>query len=632
MKKLIKYIGAFLTAALMFSVTSCNKIIEDDPTNVGLGIKVFFPTKVVAGQPMTINGSGFFDASEIVFPNNVVVTDFEIVSKDMIRVTAPSGIAAEGGKIIVRTSTDEAESRLPLTIGHTAISGYSKQDGESISGGEQLTIYGEDLEFISGVELLDADGNPQVIADEGFYRKGTSSVVFTIPKKNIFDGTFIGKVFTFDGQVFEMPELTYSPSSGGGHWETVKTTIWKGDGSAGTVSWSGQYRFAPEFNLSGEEIASIPQDVWAKMKTETFYVDIEAADPQIRVTTGWWSTMLTADDIFPGNELLTDNGDGTFTLAVNLAGTDLANVIDTEHLLFTGDRYVVKELYFSEEVWIEGEGHWEWVKTPVWKGDSSAGAVSWSGQYRFGLDGHDGNNECIATIPQELWDKMKTETFYVDLEATDPQIRVTTGWWSTTWTGNDIFPGNELLTDNGDGTFTLTVNLSGDPIVDLLDDQHLLFTGDRFTPTEIYFAEEVWVEGGGGGDDKKEVVFWENDGTHGEISWGGEYRFGLEGNDGQNECIATFPADVWKVIKGGTFYLEAKGSNWVQMRITDGWWSTTWTGNDITTGDPRIEDIGDGKYRIAINFEGDPLLNVLDSQHLLFTGGGYTPLRLYYIP
>ena len=31
----------------------------------------------------------------------------------------------------------------------------------------------------------------------------------------------------------------------------------------------------------------------------------------------------------------------------------------------------------------------------------------------------------------------------------------------------------------------LTVNLAGDPVVDLMDLQHLLFTGDRYTPLRI---------------------------------------------------------------------------------------------------------------------------------------------------
>ena len=84
---------------------------------------------------------------------------------------------------------------------------------------------------------------------------------------------------------------------------------------------------------------------------------------------------------------------------------------------------------------------------------------------------------------------MKAGTFYVDVQGADPQVRVTTGWWSTTWTGGDFQPGNELLTDNGDGTWTLPVTLSGDPIMDVIDVQHLLITGDRFTPLKLYFLE-----------------------------------------------------------------------------------------------------------------------------------------------
>jgi hypothetical protein len=51
--------------------------------------------------------------------------------------------------------------------------------------------------------------------------------------------------------------------------------------------------------------------------------------------------------------------------------------------------------------------------------------------------------------------------------------------------GDDIYAGNELLKDNGDGTLTLTVNLAGHAIIDSMDQQHLLFTGDRYTPLRI---------------------------------------------------------------------------------------------------------------------------------------------------
>lgn len=131
----------------------------------------------------------------------------------------------------------------------------------------------------------------------------------------------------------------------------------------------------------------------------------------------------------------------------------------------------------------------------IWEGDGSAGAVSWNGTYRFALEGHDGANECIAEIPQAIWDKMMTETFYADIQAEDPQVRITTGWWDTTLTANDIQPGNELLTDNGDGTWTVKVNLADNPdLVALLVDHHLLFTGDRYTLLKLYFKDTTGIQ------------------------------------------------------------------------------------------------------------------------------------------
>lgn len=209
MRNIIHYLGILLAAVLIgTAVTACSDDNDNDSANVGLGIKVFFPTKVVTNQPMTINGSGFADVTAIEFPGGVKVTDFEKVSDGMLRVNAPSGIASAGGKIIVHTANGEAESPQPLTVGNTVISGFSHQPGESIKGGEQLTVYGSDLEFISSVELLDANGNPLLLEDEDFYRKGTNTVIFAIPQ-NVYTGTFTGKIHTYDGQNLPLPELYY---------------------------------------------------------------------------------------------------------------------------------------------------------------------------------------------------------------------------------------------------------------------------------------------------------------------------------------------------------------------------------------------------------------------------------------
>ncbi len=638
MKKIFKYLGIVLSAALMGTFTACTIQEETQSADIGLGIKVFFPTKVVAGQPMTINGSGFSDVKEIVFPDGIAVTNFQVVSGEMIRVVAPAGISAEGGKIRVRTSDDEVESKSALSLGHTVISGFSKQEGEEVQGGEQITIFGEDLEFITGVELLDPDGIPYVINDDLFYRKGTSSVIINVPRKNIFDGAFAGKIFTVDGREFPMPELTYVPASDGGHWEIVKEIIWENDGSHGAINWNGDYRFAPESNSTGEEIYAIPQDLWDRMKSGPFYLKAAIANPDwynMRITTGWWSVTYTGADIGKGDErIIVNEEDGTFIIELDLTGDPILDVLDAQHLLFTGEGYTPLAIYFEKEEWVGGGGHEEIVRTSIWKNDGSHGAINWNGDYRFAPESNSTGEEIYA-IPQDLWDKMKAGTFYLEAAIANPDwynMRITTGWWSTTWTGADIGKGDERIVLSEDGTkFTIALNFSGDPILDVLDAQHLLFTGEGYTPLELYFEETVWV--GGDGDTPKEVDVWKNDGSHGAINWNGDYRFAPESNSTGEEIYA-IPTDLWEKMKAGPFYLEAAIANpdWYNMRITTGWWSTTWTGADIGKGDERIILSDDGTtYKIEINLTGDPILDVLDAQHLLFTGEGYTPLRIYLV-
>ena len=495
MKKIFKYLGIVLSAALMGTFTACTIQEETQSADIGLGIKVFFPTKVVAGQPMTINGSGFSDVKEIVFPDGIAVTNFQVVSGEMIRVVAPAGISAEGGKIRVRTSDDEVESKSALSLGHTVISGFSKQEGEEVQGGEQITIFGEDLEFITGVELLDPDGIPYVINDDLFYRKGTSSVIINVPRKNIFDGAFAGKIFTVDGREFPMPELTYVPASDGGHWEIVKEIIWENDGSHGAINWNGDYRFAPESNSTGEEIYAIPQDLWDRMKSGPFYLKAAIANPDwynMRITTGWWSTTWTGADIGKGDErIIVNEEDGTFIIELDLTGDPILDVLDAQHLLFTGEGYTPLELYFEETVWVGGDGDTP-KEVDVWKNDGSHGAINWNGDYRFAPESNSTGEEIYA-IPTDLWEKMKAGPFYLEAAIANPDwynMRITTGWWSTTWTGADIGKGDERIILSDDGTtYKIEINLTGDPILDVLDAQHLLFTGEGYTPLRIYLVE-----------------------------------------------------------------------------------------------------------------------------------------------
>ena len=649
MKKIIKFFGAILTVVLTASLTGC--FVEEDlgSADVGLHVKVFFPTKVVAGQPMTINGSGFAEVKEIVFPDNITVTSFEVIGNDMIRVDAPKGISAEGGNIVVRTEAgEEAVSPLPLTLGDTKISGYSVNEGDEVEGGSQITIYGSDLEFITKVEVKDEEGNPLFVEDKVFNRKGTSTVIFSLPRK-VFEGEYVGKVYTIDEKVFEMPLLKYKPASDGGYWETTEVTIWENtdpDGN-GSVNWSGQYRFYGEGNAdsNNECIAMISAAHWDIIKNGTFYLKFApAADAyQIRANTGWWSFDSDGiHDIHGGDERIIDNGDGTFSLAYTLSEEPLKSgilgLIDEQHLLFTGSGYTPLKLYYTEEVWVPG-GAVEIVRTSIWKNDGSVGAAAWSGSpYRFAMEGKDGLNECVATIAPEIWEKMKTTPFMVDIQPAADwfQIRILDGWWSVgNVDTNDITPAYEGLVDNGDGTFTFVVDLPSKPdLIPVLDDQHLLFAGDGFTILDMYWEEEVLVPGGGG---SSETVVWENDGSFDFVSWGGHFRFALDGNDGLGECAATFPQDVWDRLKSGPFNLLVTikpDATWWQIRVMDGWWSV---GNDasgasdLTINTEGVVDNGDGTFIIPIDISGNAdLLAVIDAQHLLFSGDAFRIDKIYY--
>ena len=524
MKNIFKFFGAFLTVVLSAALTGCLPEEQLESENLGLHIKVFSPTKVVAGQPMTINGSGFTEVTEIVFPDGVSVTDFKIVSNDMIRVNAPKGILAEGGNIIVRTEAgEEAVSPLPLTLGETKVSGYSVEAGTEVEGGSQITIFGTDLEFVTGIEVKDEDGNPLLVEDKLFHKKSTSSIVFTVPRK-VFEGEYEPVIYTVDEKTFKMPMLKFKPASDGGYWETTEVTIWENPDPAtnGSVSWSGQYRFYGEGNAdtNNECIAMISAAHWDIIKNGTFYLKFApAADAyQIRANTGWWS--FDGDgvhDIHGGDERIIDNGDGTFSLAYTLSEEPLKSgilgLIDEQHLLFTGSGYTPLKLYYTEEVWVPG-GAVEIVRTSIWKNDGSVGAAAWSGSpYRFAMDGKDGLNECVATVAPEVWEKMKTTPFKVDIQPAADwfQIRILDGWWSVgNNDANDITPNYEGVVDNGDGTFTFVVDLPSKPdLIPVLDDQHLLFAGDGFTILEMYWEEEVLVPGGGGAP--TEVVLWEGE-------------------------------------------------------------------------------------------------------------------------
>ena len=134
-----------------------------------------------------------------------------------------------------------------------------------------------------------------------------------------------------------------------------------------------------------------------------------------------------------------------------------------------------------------------------------------------------------------------------------------------------------------------------------------------------------------------EGVIWENDGTAGASSWSAAvYRYSIEGGDSQNECVAEIPAAVWAGMKIAPFTVNvsmAPEATWMQIRLTDGWWSTgDMTGeSDITINTPGLVNYGDGTYAFQVDLTANPdLAEAMDTKHLLFAGDGFIINKIYF--
>ena len=125
--------------------------------------------------------------------------------------------------------------------------------------------------------------------------------------------------------------------------------------------------------------------------------------------------------------------------------------------------------------------------TVIWENDGTQGVIQWDSIYQFALEGSAGSDSSLATFPADTWDVIKNGTFYLLLDGASPSILIYDGWWMTYWLHQYIMPGDKRLKDNGDGTWTLEINFSGDPIQGYLDNQGFLLTGSDYTPLKLYY-------------------------------------------------------------------------------------------------------------------------------------------------
>ena len=205
MKRIISFIlkAAILIQALTFG--ACAPEIAEEAAE-GLVIKSFMPVAVMPGCEMSITGNGFEDVVSVVFPDGIEVTDFKIVTDNLINVIVPSGIVQEGGKLIVVTPDGKAESHVSMRPARPVVK--SLDPGDEIKPGKTLTIKGEDMEYVTEVIFPGKEeGETVSVQSMDFLRKSPDNVKVIVPD-GIFNGIAALSVKIADGRSLTTPEIT----------------------------------------------------------------------------------------------------------------------------------------------------------------------------------------------------------------------------------------------------------------------------------------------------------------------------------------------------------------------------------------------------------------------------------------
>ncbi|MDO4956643.1 MAG: hypothetical protein Q4E60_06435 [Bacteroidales bacterium] len=264
-------------------------------------------------------------------------------------------------------------------------------------------------------------------------------------------------------------------------------------------------------------------------------------------------------------------------------------------------------------------------RVSYWKnGEQSTVPVpNWSGEARFSKESSKSGEETYA-FPDDVWEILKNEPFRVEIEkvSDNPNIRITTGWWTGAYGGGE-HNCLDMVQEDEDGKFYIEIDLKKDGnLYDNVDQQHLLFTGDGYRLVEIYQMVEGAAPGG-----KTPIIIWENDGSVGAPTWSGEYRFSNV-DTVSGEQIFAMSLEDWEVVKEGTFYLAYEGDESSNVRVTTGWWTGAYGGTDYNCNADAL-DGDDGLKYLEINIKEDGnLYENIDQQHLLFTGEKYIPKKI----
>lgn len=613
---------AALVVASGFTSCSKDELDTNQYNKSGVNILAFGPMPVTRGETMRLTGTQLDNVRQVLFPEGnqkltpsttFIDAEFNVKNSEEMIVTIPD-LCVPGKLRLVTNSGDTIVSKSSITFGEEIkVSSFSPS---SIHPGDVLTIKGEYVWNIGQVVFFD-----HVTVDaENFIKNTRNEIQLYVPYEA------------------KTGELAYNNGNDGAE-NTVIGTLNVDAANAIRVSNTN-----PDFNevitIYGENLDLVTSINFPAVENVDFMVAEDGKSIKVTVP----ATCVSGTIVMNTASGLTTSIDITVPLAtvtstdptkdvkagqtITIKGTNLNRIthltlpgVDAIWTDFTKTAtkitFTVPEGMGDGKVVLTQHANWSVESAKIEMYSDAPETTLWSGT--FVCNEWDGMQDLA-------WGGFDWTTIKPNTQLIIYYKKNNPGAWACislrhgdNW-GNlpSPIPGQYDL-DDDEGK--LVVTLTQAVLNDIIANHGLVVTGANFTMTKIAIPSE-------------EVVFWKHAGEP-AISWSSTYRFALVGHDGNNECLAEFPQEVWDKIKYGTFYLVFKpNGSWFQVRITNGWWDTQWQGsdNDFSPNNmaDEIIDNGDGTRTIKINFGSDPIVGTLDQKHLLLTGDGYTPLKLYY--
>lgn len=210
MRKKILYLWAIAAFIHAFMLVACEDGGKEELA-IEMSLKSYMPTTVMTDCEIVITGTNLERVTSLLFPGDVEVTDFEVVTSNQIKALVPAGIAEEGGTLKIVSSDKVLESSALMRLAAPRIT--AMDPGDEVKEGQELTFKGEDLEYIKQVQFPSADDDQYIVIDAmNFVRKSSDNVKVKVPV-GVKNGVVPLNLIAIDGTIVQSPEINIAASA-----------------------------------------------------------------------------------------------------------------------------------------------------------------------------------------------------------------------------------------------------------------------------------------------------------------------------------------------------------------------------------------------------------------------------------